>query len=122
MLNDIPDTPDGIKGIPDNSVIENVSVVILRPSGDRFGVLQPTLETIPGFGTWYVVTLDLDFTAELGEWKIRWIYKTSTGEVISEYVINIVGSTITPYWCFQLIPQNDDTLPDEIKELMDSKT
>lgn len=119
MLSDLPDRGDNVVGIPDESVLEDVSVVILRPSGDRFGVLDPTLELVPGFGTWYIATLNLDFTAEFGEWKIRWVYKTTTGDVISEYVINIVQDVITPYWCFQAIPQNDDTIPIEVKSLMD---
>ena len=117
-LIDKPDIPQEVRGIPDEATLQNVSVVILRPSGDRFDTLVPALEMIPGFGTWYVAILNLDFTAELGEWKIRWVYKTSTGDVISEYSIDIVSSVLTPYWCFQRAPEHDDSLPDDVKEMM----
>ena len=118
---DIPDIKKEVRGIPDESTLQNVSVVILRPSGDRFDTLTPKLETIPNFGTWYVAALNLDFTAELGEWKIRWVYKTTTGDVISEYPISIVGNTITPYWCFQASPDPDGSLPDDVKILMEEE-
>ena len=117
-LTDRPDTAKQVRGIADETVLQNVSVVILRPSGDRYDTMVPILEIIPNFGTWYVAVLNLDFTAELGEWKIKWIYKTTDGDVISEYPIEIVSSVLTPYWCFQRAPEPDPSLPDDVKDLM----
>ena len=118
-LVDRPDLSKQVRGIPDEVALQNVNVVILRPGGDRYDTMTPSLEIIPNFGTWYIAVLNLDFTAELGEWTIKWIYKTTDGDVISQYTIEIVSDVLTPYWCFQRAPEPDPSLPDDVKELME---
>ena len=116
-LDDQPDrTKDDVRGISDESILEDVKVVITRPGGDRHSTLIPRMKTIEGFGNWWVADLNLNFTDELGEWGIKWIYKTSTGEVVDNYVIHIVESNLVPVWCFQ--PLSDKTLPQDVKDLM----
>lgn len=118
-LVDRPDrTKDDVRGLPDESVLQEVKVVVIRPSGDRYITLTPSLQDIDGFGQWYTATLNLNFTDEEGEWKIKWVYRTSSGDITDEYPIQIVNVNMTPMWCFQPNPVLNDVLPDDVKEML----
>lgn len=113
------DLPIILYASPVDVQVEQARVVVFRPNGERFGELVPTLQNIGDFGTWYVATLNLSFTDESGPWTIKWVFRTNVGDITESYNVNI--SSVKPSvftWCFQSPPQQDDTLPDDVKELL----
>lgn len=110
-LQDKPDVPQEIKGVPDDTEIESVSVVVIRPSGDRYATIGASKE-----GLWYIAQFTLNITDELGEWTVRWVYKTNHGDVVDEHKIQIVSINTIPYWDFQSL-MVDDSLPDDVRSM-----
>lgn len=100
--------------------IQEVRAVVLRPNGDRYATLNAELKEVGDFGKWYTVVLNLGFTDEPGEWLVKWIYKTDHGEWTSEHGLFIsIAEPVIQHVVFQALPEEDDTLPDELKALLD---